>query len=78
MTRPIATIAADISRDWKKVNYAAVPYLRAMSCLNTRSDKYGEDDAIGIIVYFLANATSWRGVTAKAIKAELRDIVHAP
>jgi hypothetical protein len=32
------------------------------------------DDANGIILYFLANASSWRGDTARRIKAELKNI----
>jgi hypothetical protein len=36
--RNISEIAAEIRRDWKKVNYAAAPYLQAMQCLNTMQD----------------------------------------
>jgi hypothetical protein len=45
-----------------------------MHSLDTIGDKYGQDDAKGIIVYFLSNATTWRGDKARAIKAELKTI----
>ena len=75
MTRPISTIARDIRRDWKNVNYAARPYLDAMFSLDTMEDKYGYDSAHSIIAYFLGNAGTWRGPVAKAIKAELKALV---
>lgn len=70
--RPLYTIAADIRRDWKNVNYAAKPYLEAMSGLDAISDQFGMDSGHGIVAYFLGNASSWRGDKAKAIKAELK------
>lgn len=75
MTRSIATIATEIRADWAKVNYAAEPYLLAMEDLTSVNDSYGYDDAKGIILRFLNNATGWRGETAKRIKAELREMV---
>jgi hypothetical protein len=72
--RPINVIAKDIRADWKKVNYGAVPYLEAMETLFRMDDMYYEDSAKSIVVYFLANATTWRGEKAKAIKKELKDI----
>ena len=70
--RPIYEIAGDISRTWKKVNYAAKPYLDAMHSLGTVKDMYGCDHASNIILYFLSNASSFRGEQAKALKAELK------
>ena len=74
--RSISMIAADIRRDWKKPNYAAIPYLEAMQDIEEIGDQFGADDARGIVLYFLSNATGWRGPVAKAIKAELRAIVQ--
>jgi len=74
MSRPIYEIAAYIRRDWKKINYAAKPYLEAMAALNTIDDKYYWDDAKSVVLYFLANAGTWRGDTAKRIKAELKEM----
>jgi hypothetical protein len=74
-TRSIAAIAREIRADWgSKVNYAAKPYLDAMRDLNSIHDRYYEDSAKSVILYFLANAQSWRGETAKRVKAELKTI----
>ena len=72
--RPLYAIAREIRADWKRVNYAAVPYLQAMADLSSIDDNYGMDNAKSIVVYFLANAGTWRGEIAKAIKAELKQI----
>jgi len=75
--RPLYEIASEIRRDWGgKVNYAAKPYLSAMSGLNSITDSYGYDDARSIVLYFLSNASSWRGENAKRIKAELKALVN--
>jgi len=70
--RSIRSIALDISKEWPKVNYAAKPYLDAMLELNSINDKYGFDNARSIILYFLSNASSFRGERAKVLKAELK------
>jgi hypothetical protein len=70
--RPIYIIAREITKDWSKINYGAKPYLDAMFTLNSMSDNYGYDSANSIIIYFLANAQTWRGETAKKIKSELK------
>jgi hypothetical protein len=67
----IAAIAVLISREWPKVYFGAVPYLNAMRSLDTIGDPYGAEDGRSIVRYFLSNATTWRGPTAKAVKAEL-------
>lgn len=71
-TRPLYEIARDIKRDWKKVNYAAKPYLDAMSQLDKITDMYMFDSAVSVVLYFLSNASTWRGPMAKQIKAELK------
>ena len=73
--RPLFTIAREIRKDWKKVSPYAAPYLQAMSCLNSVDDRYILDSGRSIVSYFLANAGSWRGETAKRIKAELKAMV---
>lgn len=70
--RSIRSIALDIRKEWTKVNYAAKPYLEAMMELDSINDKYGFDNARSIILYFLSNASSFRGERAKALKAELK------
>jgi hypothetical protein len=74
--RPLSTIAAEISRAWPNVNYAAVPYLRAMRELNQITDFYGQDSAHSVVVYFLSNAAQFKGPAAKLLKAELKTIVR--
>lgn len=73
--RPLYIIAREIRTDWKKVSPYAAPYLSAMSLLNSVDDNYLMDSGRSIVSYFLANAGSWRGETAKRIKAELKAMV---
>jgi hypothetical protein len=72
--RSIRDIALDIRKDWIKVNYAAKPYLDAMLELNSINDKYYHDSAKSIILYFLSNASSYRGEKAKLLKKELKEL----
>jgi hypothetical protein len=72
--RALSAIARDIRADWKPVNYAAKPYLDAMSTLDNINDKYMFDSGRSIVLYFLANASSWRGDKARAIKSELKSM----
>lgn len=73
--RPIHQIAAEIKQKWTKVYFGAVPYLDAMFSLQDANSTYGCDSAKSIILYFLANASTWRGDDAKRIKAELKKLV---
>lgn len=43
----------------------------AMKTLNTMTDYYGLDSAREVVMYFLSNATSWKGETARRVKVEL-------
>jgi hypothetical protein len=72
--RPLYKIAAEIRNDWKKVYFGAVPYLEAMESLNRITDNYFYDSGKTIVLYFLANAQTWKGETAKRIKAELKSM----
>lgn len=73
--RMLYDIATEISKDWKKVYFGAVPYLEALHSLRTIHDSYGYDDAKTIVRYFLANANTWKGETARRIKAELKGML---
>jgi hypothetical protein len=73
--RPIHAIAADIQRSWKNIYFGAKPYLEAMFCLQTPSDSYGYESGRVIILYFLSNATTWKGDEARRIKAELKSML---
>lgn len=74
--RHLSEIAAEIKRDWKTPNFAAKPYLSAMAELGEPSESFGADSAKSTILHFLANASSWRGETARKIKAELKSMTN--
>jgi len=67
----LSEIARIIRKDWGKVNYAAVPYLEAMGGLENINQDYFMDSGASVVAYFLSNANSWRGDTARTVKAEL-------
>lgn len=74
--RALRVIAGEIQRDWgDQVYFGAKPYLRAMASLEKVTDKYGQDDADDIVQRFLLNARSWRGETARRVKAELKALI---
>ena len=70
--RLLTNIAAEIRQAWPNVYFGAKPYLAAMHALTSIDDAYGADDARSIVLYFLSNATSWKGETARRVKAELK------
>ena len=73
--RPIYIIAEEISKDWKKPYFGALPYLSALHSLDKITDSYGMDSGKSIVLYFLSNAATWRGNKARAIKAELKNLL---
>jgi len=76
--RPLYTIATEIVRTWKpKIYFGAVPYVTAMLRLNRINEMYGADTARSVVLYFLANAQTWRGEDAKRIKLELNQMLKA-
>ena len=75
--RPLYTIAKEIRKDWQKMYFGAVPYYEAMTELNSIKDKYYSDTAVSVVLYFLANAQTWKGEVAKRIKLELNAMCKA-
>ena len=74
--RPVYEIAREIRKDWgAKVNYAAKPHLDVMAGMTNANDSFGQDSPGESILRFLSNASSWRGETAKRVKAELKKMV---
>jgi hypothetical protein len=76
--RPLSVIAKEIAADWKNLSPYAKPYLDAMRQLKSINDSYYADDARSVVLYFLSNASSWKGDTAKRIKAELKQLLKQP
>ncbi len=70
----LAQIARHIAADWPTVNYAAVPYLRAMRELDTVDlrGSFHQDPVDMVVRYFLSNARTWKGENARLVKAELK------
>ena len=79
--RSISEIAIEAYLDWSRqkggIRFSAKPYLIAMIDLDKVTDYYGHDPADMVIRYFLANASTWRGHTARRIKAELKQLIGA-
>lgn len=73
-TRSLSEIATDINAYWPKPYFGAVPYIEAMSSLTSIHDHYFMDSAKSVVLYFLANATTWKGEHARRIKAELKSL----
>lgn len=77
--RELHVIAEEIRADWsaqgRGVSPYAAPYLSAMAELDSVDGQYYADSAASIVRYFLANAGTWRGETARRVKAELKSMV---
>jgi hypothetical protein len=74
-TRPVYKIAEEILNDWQAPYFGARPYLTAMLTINSHCENYGQDTAKSIILYFLSNASSYRGSKAKELKNELKKLI---
>ena len=80
--RPIYEIASEVKKVWRKkdgssaVYFGAVPYLDAMFSLDKPTDNYICDSGKSIVIYFLANASAFRGDDAKRIKTELKSMFN--
>lgn len=60
------------TKDWYVY---AEAYVTPMKSLTSMSDTYFADSAESIVMYALANLTSWRGESARRIKAELNGML---
>jgi hypothetical protein len=77
MNRPIYVIASEVRSDWKKVSPYALPYLEAMFTLGDIRERFYEDSGKSVVMYFLANAGSWRGEVARRVKKELNAMLNS-
>lgn len=75
MSRPLFEIAKEIRQDWRNMSPAAKAYVEPMLELNSIDDKYICESGRSIVLYFLSNAQTWRGETAKRIKLELKGML---
>ena len=73
--RNLSEIASEIKKDWSNMYFGAVPYVDAMSTLDSITDNYFMDSGRSIVAYFLANAGTWRGEVARNIKKELNKML---
>lgn len=73
--RTLQQIAREIRRDWKKVYFGAVPYLEALECMDSPQANFGADSGKEMVLYFLSNATTWKGEVARRVKAELKGML---
>lgn len=77
MVRNINVIAREVLADWKKPSPYALPYIKAMLALQSIDDTYLFEGGRSVVLYFLSNAGSWRGATARRVKAELNAALKA-
>lgn len=75
--RKLHEIAKEIRKDWEKPYFGAVPYIDAMSELDSIDDNYYFESGKSVVLYFLSNATNWRGETARRVKKELKKMLKA-
>jgi hypothetical protein len=73
--RDLSVVAADIRRHWANPSVYVRPYLDAMAGLSSVRDAYYSESGESVVLYFLANASGWRGADARRIKAELHDML---
>lgn len=71
----VSEIAHAIAKDWQNINPYAKDYLNAMKEIRDINGAYYADDAKSVVLYFLANASTYRGENARAYKALLKDMV---
>jgi len=76
--RSLGDIARDImGSPWYRSNSSiyARDYIQAMRSCNKITDQYFADTAESVVQYALSNMSTWRGDQARAIKAELKEIL---
>jgi hypothetical protein len=70
----VGEVARFIARAWPNVWFGAVPYLQAMASGTSfePGESYIAEDQKTMVLYFLANAQTWKGPVAKATKDFLK------
>ena len=72
----VSEIAHAIAKDWAKPSPYALDYLNAMKSISSVEENYYADSAKSVILYFLANASTYRGENARAYKAILKEMIN--
>lgn len=79
MARTISDIASDIVKAHREAGknppYLSA-YVRPMLAIDSVDDYYGADDGETVVIYALSNLSHWRHPQAKALKDELKTILH--
>lgn len=75
--RPLSAIVQEIRADWPEPHRTAKLYIDVMGEMQSIGDWYGLEPGDMVVAHFLGNARSWRGATAKRIKAELYEQIIA-
>jgi len=71
----VSEIAHAIAKDWQNISPYAADYLNAMKTITDIEGNYIHDSAKSVVLYFLANAGSYRGENARAYKDLLKKMV---
>lgn len=71
----VSEIAYAIAKDWQNISPYAADYLNAMKEITDIEGSYYADSAKSVVMYFLANAGSYRGDNARSYKALLKAMV---
>lgn len=89
MTRSVSAVAQEILVEYRAIlgrtkqghlppHYItySMPYLKEMLFMARVTDPVGLEDGVMVILYFLNNATNWRGPQARRLKAELNAMLE--
>jgi len=68
----LQSICRTIRRNWPNMPACAAAYFEPLASLESLQNDYGLDSGKSIALYFLSNASTWKGDVARAIKAELK------
>ena len=69
-----AQLVAAIRADWKSPYFGAVPYLEALEGLDSWDQTFGCEDARFLGMYLLGNLRTYKGDTARQVKAILKQV----
>lgn len=71
----VSEIAHAIAKDWQNISPYAKDYLNAMKEIRDIEGAYYADSAKSVVLYFLANASTYRGENARAYKSLLKEMI---